>query len=40
LASWNPITTDQLGTGSILTITDLTAQPARFYRIEVRLVTP
>jgi glycosidase len=37
LTSWTAITTDQLGTGSSMVITDLTSNPARFYKVEVRL---
>lgn len=40
LTSWTPISSDQLGTGSVITINDPTALPARFYRVEARLVTP
>jgi glycosidase len=40
LTSWTPIGTDQLGTGSLITVNDPTALLARFYRVEARLVTP
>ena len=40
LTSWTPISSDQVGTGSVITINDPTALPARFYRVEARLVTP
>lgn len=40
LTTWTPIGTDQLGTGSTITVNDPTTLPARFYRVEVRLVTP
>ena len=40
LTSWTAIGTDQLGTGSVITVNDPTALPARFYRVEARLVTP
>ena len=40
LVSWTPITSDLPGTGGSMTITDLTTNSARFYRVEARLVTP
>jgi hypothetical protein len=40
LTSWTPIGTDQLGTGSPITVNDPTSLTARFYRVEARLVTP
>jgi hypothetical protein len=40
LTTWTPITPDQLGTGSPITVNDPTALPVRFYRVEARLVTP
>lgn len=40
LTSWTPISSDQLGTGLPITVNDPTALPARFYRVEARLVTP
>jgi hypothetical protein len=40
LTGWTAITSDTLGTGSPITVHDLTTLPARFYKVEVRLVTP
>ncbi|MBK8091343.1 MAG: hypothetical protein IPK32_04955 [Verrucomicrobiaceae bacterium] len=40
LVNWTPITTDQAGTGSGITIHDPTTLAARFYRVEARLMTP
>jgi hypothetical protein len=40
LTSWTAIGTDQLGTGSPITVNDPTSLTARFYRVEARLVTP
>jgi hypothetical protein len=40
LTTWTPIGTDHLGTGSPITVNDPTTLPARFYRVEARLVTP
>ncbi len=40
LSDWEPLTSDLLGTGTTQIIDDNTTQPARFYRVEVRLVMP
>jgi hypothetical protein len=40
LTDWDPLSSDILGTGVTQIINDTTTNPARFYRVEVRLVTP
>lgn len=37
MTSWDPLTADILGTGATQVIDDTTSQPARFYKVEVRL---
>jgi len=40
LIDWDPLTSDILGTGTTRMVDDTTTEPKRFYKVEVRLLTP